>query len=593
MVAGRAVRREGAKTLPMRFDLVASIRPARGPMINDLWYKNAVIYCLSVGTYMDSNGDGIGDFKGLMRRLDYLHGLGLTAIWLMPFQVSPHRDDGYDVSDYYGVDPRYGTIGDFVEFTHGAKQRGIRVLIDLVVNHTSDQHPWFKQARKDPDSKYRDWYVWSKKKPPRADHGMVFPGVQKSTWSYDHEAKAWYFHRFYDFQPDLNTSHPEVQAEILKIMGFWIQLGVSGFRMDAVPFIIATKGPKVGKPEEQYDMLRVFREFLQWRQGDCIVLAEANVLPETDMEYFGADGDRMHMMFNFQVNQNLFYALASADARPLIKAMKATRARPATAQWGMFLRNHDELDLGRLTERQRQEVFAAFGPESGMQLYDRGIRRRLAPMFDGDRRRLELAYSLMFTLPGTPVLRYGDELGMGDDLKLPERNCARTPMQWSNEPHGGFTKSDEPHIPVISGGPYGFEHINAAIQRRHPDSLLNWTERIIRMRKEVPEVGWGDFTVIPSRDPSVLVMRYDWRNNWVLFVHNLDAKPHEVTFSVGLEGENAEHGNLLVNLLAEDHSQADKDGRHRLVIEAYGYRWYRVGGLDYLLRRSDIDQPAS
>jgi len=592
MVAGRAVRREGAKTLPMRFDLVASIRPARGPMINDLWYKNAVIYCLSVGTYMDSNGDGIGDFKGLMRRLDYLHGLGLTAIWLMPFQVSPHRDDGYDVSDYYGVDPRYGTIGDFVEFTHGAKQRGIRVLIDLVVNHTSDQHPWFKQARKDPDSKYRDWYVWSKKKPPRADHGMVFPGVQKSTWSYDHEAKAWYFHRFYDFQPDLNTSHPEVQAEILKIMGFWIQLGVSGFRMDAVPFIIATKGPKVGKPGEQYDMLRVFREFLQWRQGDCIVLAEANVLPETDMEYFGADGDRMHMMFNFQVNQNLFYALASADARPLIKAMKATRARPATAQWGMFLRNHDELDLGRLTERQRQEVFAAFGPESGMQLYDRGIRRRLAPMFDGDRRRLELAYSLMFTLPGTPVLRYGDELGMGDDLKLPERNCARTPMQWSNEPHGGFTKSDEPHIPVISGGPYGFEHINAAIQRRHPDSLLNWTERIIRMRKEVPEVGWGDFTVIPSRDPSVLVMRYDWRNNWVLFVHNLDAKPHEVTFSVGLEGENAEHGNLLVNLLAEDHSQADKDGRHRLVIEAYGYRWYRVGGLDYLLRRSDIDQPA-
>jgi len=556
-------------------------------MINDLWYKNAVIYCLSVGTYMDSNGDGIGDFKGLMRRLDYLHGLGVTAIWLMPFQVSPHRDDGYDVSDYYGVDPRYGTIGDFVEFTHGAKQRGIRVLIDLVVNHTSDQHPWFKQARKDPDSKHRDWYVWSKKKPPRADHGMVFPGVQKSTWSYDHEAKAWYFHRFYDFQPDLNTSHPEVQAEILKIMGFWIQLGVSGFRMDAVPFIIASKGPNVGKPQEQYDMLRRFREFLQWRQGDCIVLAEANVLPETDMEYFGADGDRMHMMFNFQVNQNLFYALASADARPLIKAMKATRARPATAQWGTFLRNHDELDLGRLTERQRQEVFAAFGPESGMQLYDRGIRRRLAPMFDGDRRRLELAYSLMFTLPGTPVLRYGDELGMGDDLKLPERNCARTPMQWSNEPHGGFTKAKKPVLPVISGGPYGFEHINAAMQRRHPESLLNWTERIIRMRKEVPEIGWGEFTVISAGNPAVLIMRYDWRNNGVLFVHNLAATPHEISFRVGIDGA---QGRLLVNLLAEEHSQGDEHGRHRLVIEAYGYRWYRVGGLDYLLRRSEIDQ---
>jgi maltose alpha-D-glucosyltransferase/alpha-amylase len=556
-------------------------------MINDLWYKNAVIYCLSVSTYMDANGDGIGDFQGLMRRLDYLHGLGVTALWLMPFQPSPQRDDGYDVADYYNVDPRYGTLGDFVEFTHGAKQRGIRVLIDLVVNHTSNEHPWFQEARRDPQSQYREWYVWSQQKPPHANEGMVFPGVQQSTWSYEAQAKAWYFHRFYDFQPDLNTSNLEVQAEILKIMGFWIQLGVSGFRMDAVPFIIGTKGAKVRKPHEQYDMLRRFREFLQWRQGDCIVLAEANVLPETDMEYFGADGDRMHMMFNFQVNQHLFYALATANVRPLVQAMKATRTRPATAQWGMFLRNHDELDLGRLNEAQRAHVFAAFGPEPTMQLYDRGIRRRLAPMLDGDRRRLELAYSLLFTLPGTPVIRYGDELGMGDDLSLPERQGARTPMQWSNEPHGGFTKSDKPLLPVISGGPYGFEHINAAIQRRHPDSLLNWTERIIRMRKEVPEVGWGAFTVIPARNPAVLIMRYDWRNNGVLFVHNLAAKPHEISFRVGVDGA---HGRLLVNLLSEEHSQGDEHGRHRLVIEAYGYRWYRVGGLDYLLRRSEIDQ---
>jgi maltose alpha-D-glucosyltransferase/alpha-amylase len=556
-------------------------------MINDLWYKNAIVYCLSVGTYMDANGDGVGDFQGLVRRLDYLHGLGVTAIWLMPFQTSPHCDDGYDVSDYYGVDRRYGTLGDFVEFTHGAKQRGIRVLIDLVVNHTSNEHAWFREARRDPNSKYREWYVWSKTKPPQAKEGMVFPGVQKATWSYDEQAKAWYFHRFYDFQPDLNTSNPEVQAEILKIMGFWIQLGVSGFRMDAVPFVIATKGPRVRKPVEQYDMLRSFREFLQWRQGDCIILAEANVLPETNMEYFGSDGDRMHMMFNFQVNQYLFYALATADTRPLVKAMQATKPRPATAQWGLFLRNHDELDLGRLDDSQRQKVFAAFGPTPETQLYDRGIRRRLAPMLDGDRRRLELAYSLLFTLPGTPVIRYGDEIGMGDDLSLPERNCARTSMQWSNEPHGGFTKSEQPHVPVIRDGPYGFEHINAAIQRRHANSLLNWTERIIRMRKEVPEVGWGDFTVISTRNPAVLVMRYAWRNNWVLCVHNFDAKPHEVRFSVGLHNE-AER--LLVNLLGEEHSHGDEHGTHRLVIEAYGYRWYRVGGLDYLLRRSEIDQ---
>ena len=555
-------------------------------MINDLWYKNAIIYCLSVSTYMDANGDGIGDFQGLMRRLDYLHGLGVTAVWLMPFQVSPLRDDGYDVADYYGVDPRYGTLGDFVEFTHGAKQRGIRVLIDLVVNHTSNEHPWFKEARKDPNSKYRDWYIWSKKKPPRANHGMVFPGVQKSTWSYDEVAKAWYFHRFYDFQPDLNTSNPEVQAEILKIMGFWIQLGVSGFRMDAVPFVIASKGANVKKPTEQYDMLRRFREFLQWRQGDCIILAEANVPPETDFEYFGADGDRMQMMFNFHVNQHLFYALASADIGPLATALKKTKKRPATAQWGTFLRNHDELDLARLTKQQRQVVFDAFAPKKEMQLYDRGVRRRLATMLNGDRRRMELAYSLLFTLPGTPVIRYGDEIGMGDDLSLPERNCARTPMQWSNEPRGGFTKSDRPFLPVISGGPYGFEHVNAATQRRHPESLLNWTERIIRMRKEVPEIGWGNFQIVSSRDSAVLIIRYDWRNNSVLFVHNFDSKPREISFSVGLSGEDVESGRLL-NLLSEDHSRGDREGRHRLVIEGYGYRWYRIGGLDDLLRRSE------
>jgi maltose alpha-D-glucosyltransferase/alpha-amylase len=555
-------------------------------MINDLWYKNAVIYCLSVSSYMDSNGDGIGDFAGLMRRLDYLSGLGVTAIWLMPFQTSPCRDDGYDISNYYEVDARYGTLGDFVEFTHAAKQRGIRVVIDLVVNHTSDQHAWFKEARRDRDSPYRDWYVWSKKRPRNANKGMVFPGVQKSTWSYDPLARSWYFHRFYDFQPDLNTANPHVQAEILKIMGFWIQLGVSGFRMDAVPFVIATKGATVTKPVEQYDMLRVLREFLQWREGDAIILAEANVLPDTDMQYFGQAGDRMHMMFNFEVNQNLFFALAASDVRPLQKALKATKSRPKTAQWGMFLRNHDELDLGRLSEAQREKVFQAFGPEPSMQLYGRGIRRRLAPMLDGDRRRIELAYSLMFSLPGTPVLRYGDELGMGDNLALPERQCARTPMQWSNEPQAGFTTSAKPLVPVINSGALGFEHLNAAHQRRDPNSMLNWTERIIRMRKEVPEIGWGDFNIIATRDPAILIIRYDWRNNSALFVHNFASTPREITFSVGVGGQ---EGKTLVNLLSEDHSHAATGDRHHLLIEAYGYRWYRVGGLNYLLQRSDID----
>ena len=340
------------------------------------------------------------------------------------------------------------------------------------------------------------------------------------------------------------------------------------------------------KPVEQYDMLRAFREFLQWREGDAIILAEANVLPETDMEYFGRDGDRVHMMFNFHVNQHLFYALASADGRPLAKALASTKPRPATAQWGLFLRNHDELDLGRLTKAQRDTVFRAFGPEKDMQLYDRGIRRRLAPMLGGDRRRIELAYSLMCTLPGTPVIRYGDELAMGDDLSLPERNCARTPMQWSTEPQAGFTKADKPCAPVIDKGPYGYEHVNAAKQRRDANSMLNWTERIIRMRKEVPEIGWGDFRTIATRDPAIFIIRYDWRNNSVLFVHNLAEQPREISFAVGLPGDS---GKLLVNLLDENHSRADARGRHTLLMEGYGYRWYRVGGLDYLLKRGDID----
>jgi maltose alpha-D-glucosyltransferase/alpha-amylase len=300
------------------------------------------------------------------------------------------------------------------------------------------------------------------------------------------------------------------------------------------------------------------------------------------MNYFGAEGDRMQMMFNFQVNQNLFYALAAEDVRPLAKAMIKTKTRPATSQWGNFLRNHDELDLGRLTEKQRQRVFAAFGPNPEEQLYQRGIRRRLAPMLGGDRRRIELAYSLMFTLPGTPVIRYGDELGMGDNLSLSERASCRTPMQWSREPHGGFTKNKKPVVPVIDNGPYGYAHTNAADQRRDPNSLLNWTERIIRMRKEVPEIGWGDFKVLDLGDRSILALRYDWRNNSVLALHNLAGEAREVEFATGLKEDGDDR---LISLLSNDHSYQLPNGKHRVCLEAYGYRWFRVGGLDYLLKR--------
>src|ERR1051326_2477413 len=532
--------------------------PQPGNMIDDLWYNNAVLYCLNVETFADSNGDGIGDFNGLTRNLDYLAGIGITCIWLLPFFPSPRRDDGYDVADYYGVDRRYGSSGDFVEFMNQARERGIRILVDLVINHTSIDHPWFREARSNPQSKYREWYVWSKKRPRDWNKGMVFPGSQKSTWSYDSEARLWYFHRFYDFQPDLNTANPEVREEIKRIMGYWIELGVSGFRVDALPFVISTKGPNVKRHEQDFDFLREMREFLQWRKGDALLLAEANVLPDEDLDYFGNRDDRMHMMFNFLVNQNVFYALACGDVRPLTTALKKTRQRPVTAQWAHFLRNNDELDLGRLTDEQREAVFAKFAPKPSMRLYDRGIRRRLAPMLDDDRKRLELAYSLMFTLPGTPVIRYGDEIGMGDDLRLKERQCARTPMQWSRDEHGGFTTAEKPVLPVIDDAIFGYEKVNVADQRRDPQSLLNWMERIIRLRKERSEIGWGDWKILPTGSPHVLAIRYDWRGRTFVAVHNADAKPHRGKLNVG----------EVTNLLADDHNIES--------IEAYGYRWCEI-----------------
>jgi maltose alpha-D-glucosyltransferase / alpha-amylase len=548
------------------------------PSISDLWYKNAIIYCLDVEKYLDSNGDGIGDFAGLVRRLDYLAGLGVTCVWLQPFYPSPNRDNGYDVADFYGVHPKHGTFGEFVDFMNHAEQLGMRVIVDLVINHTSDRHPWFQAARKDPNSPYRDWYVWSKTRPENWNQGMVFPGVQKATWTRDPVAGEYYFHRFYEFQPDLNTHNPAVQREIMRIMGFWLQLGVSGFRVDAVPFLIEKKGAGI-TPRKDFEMLHLLRDFLQWRRRDAIMLAEANVPPEENMQYFGKDGQRIQMMLNFAVNQRLFYALASGDIKPLVRALEATYERPPTAQWVNFLRSHDELDLGRLTEAQRERVFRAFAPAKEMQLYNRGIRRRLAPMLDNDRRKLELAFSLLFTLPGTPMLQFGDEIGLGDDLSLPERECARTPMQWSAEPHGGFTKGSRPVLPVISDPIYGYQRVNVEAQRRDPQSLLNWMERKIRMRKECPEISWGDWKILPNDQPGVLVMRYEWNQRILITVHNFTGKPRAVVLHSHAAGAQVSEGKL-VDLLADHDSHADESGRYVIELQPYDYRWLRAGGID-------------
>ena len=546
-------------------------------MIHDLWYKNAVIYCLNVETFIDSNGDGVGDFAGLTERLPYLAGLGVTCLWLLPFYPSPNKDDGYDVADFYGVHPRTGSFGDFVEFMNHARQLGLRVIIDLVCNHTSDQHPWFKEARRDPRSRHHDWYLWSAQRPKDWNKGMVFPGVQKATWTRDPVAREYYFHRFYDFQPDLNTHHPAVKQEIMRIMGFWLELGVSGFRMDAVPFLIEHKGTRV-RHTRDYDLLHEMRDFLQWRCRDAIMLAEANVPPDESLEYFGAQGDRLQMMLNFWVNQRMFYALASGNSKQLADALRATHDRPAAAQWGMFTRSHDELDLGRLADADRQLVFDAFAPEPQMRLYGRGIRRRLAPMLNNDRRRLELAYSLMFTLPGTPVMRYGDEIGMGDDLSLPERYAARTPMQWSRDPHGGCSRARRVIRKVIDHPIYGFQSVNVADQRRDPASLLNWTERIIRARKECPEISWGEWQLLRAGTDQVLAMRYDWDSRTGVFVHNFGEKPCAVRLRV-----DGPLGGTLVNLLAQSESHADESGRHTIELEPYGYRWFRAGALNRAL----------
>ncbi|BAL92468.1 putative glycosyl hydrolase [Actinoplanes missouriensis 431] len=544
--------------------------------MSDRWYENAVVYCLDIDSFADSDGDGCGDIRGLIGRLDYLARLGVTCLWLNPIHPSPGRDDGYDASDFYNVDPRFGSLGDFAELLHEAGNRGIKVIIDLVVNHTSDQHPWFQSARSSPESPYRDWYVWSETAPPDRNQGMVFPGEQNETWSYDRTAKLWFYHRFYKFQPDLNIKNPAVREEIKKICSFWLQLGVAGFRMDAVPFIIEETEP--GNPNSPKDMnfLSELRQHVQWRRGDAVLLAEANVEPDQLVRFFGDEGgsgNRIHMLFDFMLNARLVLGLAREDTEPIIDALRDSPKLPEGGQWATFLRNHDEIDLSRLTADQRQDVFARFGPDEDMQLYGRGIRRRLAPMLGNDRRWLELAYALQFSLRGTPVLRYGEEIGMGDDLSLKGRDAIRTPMQWSMLPSGGFTSADPSKLgrPVISGGEFGFEKVNVTVQRQDPRSLLSWFERMIRTLKEAPEIGRGTCTHVDVPAPrGVLVHRADAATGTMVFVHNLGTEPAVVDL-----GSLAEEAELPNDVLA-DQEYPEPGKLDEIRVEGHGYRWIRL-----------------
>ncbi|MCU1359608.1 MAG: trehalose synthase [Ilumatobacteraceae bacterium] len=537
------------------------------------WFRQAVIYCLDVDTYQDSNGDGIGDLPGLIDRLDHLARLGVTCIWLNPIHPSPDRDDGYDITDFYAVSPSLGSLGDFVELIHQAKNRGLRVIIDLVVNHTSDEHPWFQAARSDPKSPFRDWYVWSKEQPATMYQGMVFPGYQKTTWTFDEQADAWYYHRFYDFQPDLNMSNPAVRQEIEKIIGFWLQLGVDGFRLDAAPFVIELTVADDPNPRQDFDWLTDFRTQLSWRRGDAVILAEANVDADHLSEYFG-DGNRLPMLFNFILNQRTFLALARAEVGPILQALAETPAIPDTCQWATFLRNHDEVDLGRLQGHEHDEVFAAFGPEPNMQLYGRGIRRRLAPMLDNDQQRLKMAYALQFSLPGSPVIRYGDEIGMGEDLRLPERNAIRTPMQWSQQPHAGFStcrKKSQLRRPIISGGDFGFETVNVEDQQRDPNSLLTWFQRALLILRECPEFSDGSCSYIDSGHRSVLSLLHEAPSGAMLAITNLS----DESCRIDLGRHEAQDGPPVEVFSDQTYEPiaADLDG---IDIGPYGYRWVRL-----------------
>jgi maltose alpha-D-glucosyltransferase / alpha-amylase len=531
------------------------------------WYQNAVFYSLNVETYFDSNGDGIGDFQGLIQKLDYISGLGASCIWLIPFYKSSNRDNGYDVVDYYSVDRRYGTLGDFAEFIGKAADLGIKVIVDLVVNHTSIQHPWFQEARKNENSIYRDFYIWSERPLPFDKKDLMFHGEENTMWTYDEAAGQYYLHRFFKEQPDLNVGNPLVQEEILKIMSFWLKLGIHGFRVDAAELLVEDYGMKGTDKEELIGFINEMRQHAVHEKGDAILLAEVNGDPEKIKAFMKEE--RMHMMFNFYINQNLFLSLAREDAGPLAEALTSLPPLRPDQQWLNFLRHHDELTLSLLREKDRSEVFRKFAPDENMQIYGRGIRRRMASMADGDVEFLEMVYSLMFSLPGTPVIRYGDEILMGDDLTLPGRASVRTPMQWSHGKNGGFSdahKDDLVQRP-IDHGPFGFEKVNVLNEQRNRQSFLNWIETLISTRKQCPEIGVGELKLIQTDIPSLLAHCFHFRDEKMFFLHHL--KNDKITISkrsLGLEGF------TLFDVFGCQEVRQLDDG---FEIDGYGYQWFR------------------
>jgi maltose alpha-D-glucosyltransferase/alpha-amylase len=501
-------------------------------MSND-WYKDAIFYEVYVRGFYDSNGDGVGDFRGLTARLDYLQWLGIDCIWLLPFYESPLRDGGYDISDYYAVLPEYGSIADFKEFLGAAHERSIRVIADLVVNHTSDRHPWFLDARSSPHSAKRAWYVWSDSDQRYSQARIIFTDTERSNWTWDEQAGAFYWHRFFSHQPDLNYDNSEVRQAMLEVVSFWLDLGVDGFRVDAAPYLFEREETICENLPETHEFLKKVRSFVDERYPNALLLAEANQWPEDVVQYFG-EGDEFHMGYNFPIMPRLFMALRQEDRRPIVEILERTPEIPASCQWGMFLRNHDELTLEMVTDEERDYLYNEYAKDRRMRL-NMGIRRRLAPLMDNGRRRIELLHALLFSLPGSPFLYYGDEIGMGDNIYRGDRDGVRTPMQWTADRNAGFSQADfaRLYFPLIMDPVYGYQAVNVEAQQRYGTSLLNWVREMIHLRKRHPVFGRGALHLIKPENRKVFAFSRTYLEETVLCVFNLSqaSQPVELDLS--------------------------------------------------------------
>jgi maltose alpha-D-glucosyltransferase / alpha-amylase len=535
-----------------------------------LWYKDAIIYQLHVKAFFDTTDDGIGDFQGLTRKLDYLADLGVNALWLLPFYPSPLRDDGYDIADYRSVNPAYGTLGDFRAFVRAAHRRGIRVITELVINHTSDQHPWFQRARRaKPDSYWRNYYVWSDTDQKFLGTRIIFLDTEKSNWSWDPTAQAYYWHRFYAHQPDLNFDNPHVVEAVLRTMRYWLDMGVDGMRLDAVPYLIEREGTSNENLPETHAILKRLRRALDGRYGDRMLLAEANQWPEDVLQYFG-EGDECHMAFHFPLMPRIFMAVAVEDRHPITDIMRQTPDIPANCQWAVFLRNHDELTLEMVTDRERDYLWNFYATDKRARL-NMGIRRRLAPLMENDRRRMELLNGLMFSMPGTPVMYYGDEIGMGDNIFLGDRDGVRTPMQWSPDRNGGFSRADpaQLYLPPIMDAVYGYQSVNVEAQSRSPSSFLNWMKRLIAVRKARLALGRGDQCFLYPSNRKVLAYLRSHDDETILCVFNLARAPQAV--ELDLSGYK---GRVPVELFGRSVFPPIGDLPYLLTLPGHGFYWF-------------------